>query len=70
MVIQKLFIGIDTEGYTTIVSLILLLSGIQLICMGIIGEYLARTYMEVKKRPHYIIKDIIKNDNIKNLIDS
>lgn len=60
VIIQKLFIGIDTQGYATIVSLILLLSGIQLICMGIIGEYLARTYMETKKRPHYIIRDIIK----------
>lgn len=70
VLIQKFIIGIDIAGYATIVSLILLLSGIQLICIGIIGEYLAKTYMEVKKRPHYIIKDIIKNDNIKNLIDS
>lgn len=60
-IIQKLFIGIKVEGYATIVSLILLLSGIQLICIGILGEYLAKTYMEVKKRPHYIIKNIVKN---------
>lgn len=62
VIVQKLFIGIDTLGYATIVSLILLLSGIQLICIGIIGEYLARTYMETKKRPHYIIRDIFKAD--------
>lgn len=66
ILIQKIFIGIDTEGFATIVSLILLLSGIQLICMGIIGEYLARTYMEVKKRPHYIIRDIIENEKIRD----
>ena len=54
IIIKKLVIGIDVAGYATIVSLILLLSGIQLISLGIIGEYLARTYMETKNRPHYI----------------
>ncbi|WP_311487772.1 glycosyltransferase family 2 protein [uncultured Helcococcus sp.] len=63
IIIKKLVIGIDVAGYATIVSLILLLSGIQLISMGIIGEYLARTYMETKKRPHYIIKNKIETDN-------
>ncbi|MFM1524735.1 MULTISPECIES: glycosyltransferase family 2 protein [Helcococcus] len=62
IIIQKLFIGINVEGYASIVSLILLLSGIQLICIGILGEYLAKTYIEVKKRPHYIIKNILKNN--------
>lgn len=62
-IIQTVFFGNDVPGYTTIVTLILLLSGVQLICIGILGEYLARTYIEVKKRPHYIIKDIIKNRN-------
>ncbi|MFM1539618.1 glycosyltransferase family 2 protein [Helcococcus bovis] len=62
IIIQKLFIGINIEGYASIVSLILLLSGIQLICIGILGEYLAKTYIEVKKRPHYIIKNILKNN--------
>lgn len=62
IIIQKLFIGIQVEGYATIVTLILLLSGVQLICIGILGEYLAKTYIEVKKRPHYIIKNILKNN--------
>lgn len=60
IIYEKLFIGIDQSGYATIVTLILLLSGIQLVCIGILGEYLARTYLEVKKRPHYIIKNIYK----------
>lgn len=58
---KKIFIGVDVSGFTTIVSLILALSGVQLICMGIIGEYLARTYIEGKKRPHYLIKQKIIN---------
>ena len=61
VVIQKLAFGIDVEGYTTIVVLILLLGGIQLCCIGIIGEYIARTYIQTKNRPIYIAKDIIKN---------
>ncbi len=59
--IVKLSVGIEVPGYATIVSLILLLSGVQLICMGIIGEYLARTYMESKHRPKFIIREYTSN---------
>lgn len=61
VVIQKLFFSIELQGYATIVVLILLLGGIQLLCIGIIGEYLARTYVETKKRPIYIAREIIDN---------
>ena len=61
VVIQKLAFGIDVAGYATIVTLILLLGGIQLSCIGIIGEYIARTYIQTKGRPIYIAKDVIKN---------
>ena len=62
MLIQKLFIGISIPGYPTIISLILLIGGIQLFCIGIIGEYISRIYMESKARPIYIVKEDIKND--------
>lgn len=62
VVIQKLFLGVDIPGYATIVVLILLLGGIELLCLGIIGEYLARTYVETKKRPVYITREIISNE--------
>ena len=61
VVIQKLVFGISVAGYATIVVLILLLGGIQLCCIGIIGEYIARTYIQTKGRPIYIAKDVIKN---------
>ena len=62
VIFQKLFFGIAVEGYATIVVLILLLGGIQLLCIGIIGEYIARTYIQTKKRPIYIAKRKYKND--------
>lgn len=61
VVIQKLAFGIPVAGYATIVVLILLLGGIQLCCIGIIGEYIARTYIQTKGRPIYIAKEVIKN---------
>ncbi len=62
VIIQKIFFSIEIAGYATIVTLILLLGGIQLLCIGIIGEYLARTYVETKNRPKYIIKNILTNE--------
>ncbi len=61
VVVQKLCFGIAVAGYATIVALILLLGGIQLLALGIIGEYIARTYIQTKNRPIYIAKNVIKN---------
>lgn len=61
VVVQKLVFGNPVAGYPTIVVLILLLGGIQLLSIGIIGEYIARTYIQTKDRPIYIAKDVIKN---------
>ena len=54
VIIQRLAFGIDVPGYATIVALILLLGGVQLLALGFIGEYLSRTYIEGKHRPIYI----------------
>jgi len=61
VILQKLIWGNDVPGYPTIIVLILLLGGIQLTVMGIIGEYLAKVHIEVKNRPVYIAKEIIKS---------
>ena len=61
VVVQKLAFGIAVPGYATIVVLILLIGGLQLCGLGIIGEYIARTYIQTKNRPIYIAKDVIKN---------
>lgn len=57
MFLKALFVGIDVPGYFTIISSILLLGGIQLIFLGVIGEYTGRIYYETKKRPHFIIEE-------------
>lgn len=60
VVIQKLIFSINVPGYPTIVVLILLIGGIQLLILGIIGEYLARVYLQGKNRPIYIEKSVFK----------
>jgi len=62
VILQKLILGNDVPGYPTIIVLILLLGGIQLTVMGIIGEYLAKVHIEVKNRPIYIAKEIIRGE--------
>lgn len=55
-VIQK-FMGNTVTGWSSIVAIVCLFSGVQLICMGILGEYIGKIYMEVKQRPRYIISE-------------
>ncbi len=59
ILIQTLLLGKDTPGYASIMCVLLFLGGIQLICLGIIGEYLSKTYLETKQRPIYIEKERI-----------
>ena len=59
VVLQKLISGIDIPGYATIIVLILFLGGMQLFCIGIIGEYVGRTFEQSKDRPIYIAKEIL-----------
>ena len=62
VLIQKLIFSIDIPGYATIIGLILLIGGIELLCIGIIGEYLSNMYLEIKNRPIYIVKEELEND--------
>ena len=60
VILKRLICGAEIPGYATIVSLILLIGGIQLFMLGIIGEYLAKTYMQGKNRPVYIEKEVLE----------
>lgn len=57
IIVRTLVFGDPTSGWPSLVCIILLVSGVQLFCMGILGAYLSKTYLEVKKRPIYICKD-------------
>ena len=59
VVLEKLIWGIDIPGYATVIVLILLLGSIQLFCIGIIGEYVGRTFEQSKDRPIYIAKEYL-----------
>ena len=59
VIIQKLAFGINVPGYASIIVLILFLGGMQLFCIGIIGEYVGRTFEQSKKRPIYLTKEIL-----------
>lgn len=57
VVLEKLIAGIDIPGYATVIVLILFLGSMQLFCIGIIGEYVGRTFEQSKQRPIYIAKE-------------
>ncbi len=57
IIAKTLIWGDPVAGYPSLVCIIFLIAGIQLFCMGIQGQYLAKTYLETKKRPIYIVKD-------------
>jgi len=59
-VIQKLLFGVDVPGWPTVVVSIMFFSGVQLLFIGILGEYLARVYEEVKGRPPYIVAEVVR----------
>ena len=63
VVLQKLFIGIDVPGYASIIVLILSLGAMQLLCIGIIGEYVGKIFEQSKKRPIYLTKEILSYEN-------
>ncbi|MBP0939319.1 glycosyltransferase family 2 protein [Pseudomonas sp. 20GA0148] len=60
LLIKTIFFGIDTPGYASIMITVLFASGVQLIGIGVLGEYVGRIFAESKKRPVYIVRDVIK----------
>ena len=62
VVIRRAMFGDPVDGWASTVCIITFIGGIQLFCMGIMGQYIAKTYMETKKRPIYIIAEDSKND--------
>ena len=57
IIVKTLILGDPTSGWPSMVCIILLVSGIQLLCMGVLGQYMAKTYLETKKRPIYLVQE-------------
>lgn len=62
IVVRTLAFGDPTSGWPSMVCILLLCSGVQLFCTGILGEYLAKTYLEVKNRPLYLVREESKDE--------
>lgn len=65
IVIKYTLFGDPVQGWATLICVILLMGGMQLFALGIMGQYLGKTYMEVKNRPHFIISDTNKKETKK-----
>ena len=63
VVLKKIFFGIDVPGYATIVVLVLFLGGMQLFCLGILGEYISKIFIQAKNRPIYVLKEHLHKDD-------
>ena len=57
IVVRTLVFGNETSGWTSLIVIILGMGGLQLLCLGILGKYLGKTFMETKRRPIYILKE-------------
>ena len=57
IIVKTLIYGDPTSGWPSLTCIIFMISGIQLLCIGVIGEYMSKMYIEIKNRPIYIVKD-------------
>ncbi len=57
IILRRLIMGDPVQGWASTACIIIFIGGVQLFCMGIIGQYLAKTYLEVKQRPQYIVAE-------------
>ncbi|MDO4170431.1 MAG: glycosyltransferase family 2 protein [Lachnospiraceae bacterium] len=65
ILVRTMVWGDATPGWPSLVCIILLISGIQLLCLGIIGQYLSKTYLETKDRPLYLLKEDSQGESVR-----
>ena len=59
IIAKTLLFGVDVPGYPSLITIILFMSGVQMISLGVIGEYVSRIFIEVKERPLYLVREVI-----------
>ncbi|MCD8331311.1 MAG: glycosyltransferase, partial [Oscillospiraceae bacterium] len=62
IIIRKLVFGDAVAGWASTICIIIFIGGVQLFCLGIMGQYIAKTYLETKRRPHCIIAETNRED--------
>jgi glycosyltransferase involved in cell wall biosynthesis len=62
IVVRTLVFGADLPGYASLISVMLFLSGMQLLALGVIGEYVGRTYLEAKRRPAFVVRKVWRSE--------
>ena len=62
IIVRKLIFGDPVAGWPSLACIIVFLGGLELLCMGVMGQYLAKTYLETKRRPHYIVAESNADD--------
>jgi len=62
LIVRRLIFGDPVAGWASTICVIIFIGGIQLLCLGIIGQYIAKIYMETKHRPHYLIAESNRNE--------
>ena len=65
IVVRRLVFGDPVSGWASTICIIIFIGGVQLFCTGIMGQYIAKMYMQTKNRPHYIISETNKQDAVK-----
>ena len=65
IIVRKVIFGDPVAGWASTICVIVFIGGLQLFCLGIMGQYIAKTYMEVKNRPHFIISETNDKNAIK-----
>lgn len=65
IIVRKLLFGDPVAGWASTVCIIVFIGGLQLLCLGIIGQYIAKIYTETKNRPHFIISETNREDSVR-----
>lgn len=69
MVLKKLFFGDPVAGFPTLVAVVTFLGGVQLLALGILGEYIGRMFDEVKQRPLYLVNEVLPNGGVRREVE-
>ncbi len=67
IVFKTLVFGVQTHGYASMMAVELALGGVQLLSIGLLGEYIGRIFIETKRRPLYIVQSINERSNVTNV---